>query len=351
MKYVPCLISSEAELLSLQNQNLTTNIMPLIQIVKDKKRDKSELSILTDLEEIIKKNNNVNFFITIPRNYSLKKLKKPIEKFFITVDKRPNYITEILNRFATYSNVIPVIEVNLSQYTTGDMKKLHDSISSKNGAFAYRVYSKKLDLIEDELKSLITEDDYVIYDLGNNNLYSNSIKKEKNKLNTLKKDINFTSIVVKQVYSKELTFFKFENKLIEEDDVAYDLIDFDFYEDFSSDFDYFGDWAGIRTLPIYSGGMPYPSYLTIELDTFNHHSFRGIEKDAQSFESTLLPKYIKSSHWKTLNNSHKNNCYGCDTINTFIARTAKVNSASKWKSITIAHFISSMDYKIAKSII
>lgn len=73
MKYIPSLYSLDAELISLKKQSFSNNIIPLVNIVKDKKSSKSSKSILDDLEDIIKSKPSNQFFINVPMNLVLSK--------------------------------------------------------------------------------------------------------------------------------------------------------------------------------------------------------------------------------------------------------------------------------------
>lgn len=354
MKYVPCITGIDAELIALSKQDFSSNVIPFIQLVKDKKSKRTANSILDDYEELIKTKNHNTFIVTVPRNLNLTKSLKPtIERFFINVIDNSEYHPNVLNRFAKYENVIPTIEVNIDDYKFGDLKKLKEKVLSKNDIYCYKVESKKLKPIKDELEKLITKSDILIYDFHNNDLFKSSVKKERAVISKMKEKIGFKTIALKQIYSN-LTFFKLPNGLIKEDTDAYDCIDLDFYEDFKElDFDYFGDWAGVRNNPIYKGGRSYPGYITIEMDSFNHHGFRGIELQTSSFGSVLLPEYLKSDHWnKILTNDHKTECFGCSLIKEFNSNDdVNPNDAIKWKTVTISHFINTMDYKIQNSIL
>lgn len=349
MKYVPLLMSLDAEIKALGNQNFSSSVIPLIQIVKDKKLEGGKASVLDDIQSIIKAKPHNSFFITIPRNLNLakKKLKKPIQRFFAEIEKHADYHISILERFSKYSNVIPVIEVNLEKYSKGDLMNLKSHLTKYSDKFCYRINAKKLSIIKDELSEMITYNDYLIYDLDSFSFDRKSIKAEISYINRLKSEIKFKSIIIKQVY-QNLTFYKFPDREISRTDEAYNCIDFDFYDDFTEyNFDYFGDWAGIRNNPIYAGGIPYPAYLTLELDSMNHHGFKGIAQDITSYKNIVLPKYLSSQHWRNLTNSkHKALCFGCSYINNFSKGYEKINDAKKWKCIVISHFICAMDYKI-----
>lgn len=348
MKYIPLLLSFEGELKALKNQDFSSKVIPLIQIVKDKKTETGKKSVLDDIESLIKLKSENNFFITIPRNLDLskKKLKGTVQRFFQETEKNNSYIT-ILERFNKYPNVIPVLEVNVDKYIIGELKNLKEKFSQDSNVLCYKVDAKNFEHIKDELSGLISDKDYLIYDLSASNFDKKSVRNEIKEINKLKKIIKFKSVVIRQIYN-ELTFSKYPDRVIEDNDEAYDCIDLDYYNDYSEyDFDFYGDWAGIRNNPIYDGGSSYPTYLTTEINTFTHHGFKGKPKDITSYEKVVLPKYLSSEHWnKLINSKHKENCYGCSYIKKFKEGTEKANDATKWKCITISHFISTMDYKI-----
>lgn len=355
MKYSPFLFSLDAELSALTNQHFSNNICPIINIVKDKKSEKSSKSVFEQIEKIIKSKSSNQFFINIPMNLDLskKKLKNPISKFYKTIDSDPDYQFSILKRFNQFPNVIPVIDTNILNYTNGNLKKLRSRFS--NTSVAYVFYAKKSLPILDELSTLITQNDILIYDMDILDFYKKSIKDEIKKINDLKSLIHFKSLIIKQIYT-DLTFFKLPNGEITPSDEGYDCIDSDFFDEFKSfNFDYFGDHCGIRNNPIYQGGLSYPSFIGLNKSTFSHFGFIGMEKDINSYASTLLPNILNSDYWKNiLSDNHKEHCHGCSQIKAFKdLHTAKyqsnpINNATTWKQLVVSHYISMMDYKIKK---
>ncbi|AVQ40485.1 hypothetical protein C7M56_18085 [Clostridium botulinum] len=358
MKYVPYLYSLDGELSALKNQSFSSNIVPLINIVKDKKLKNSTKSILDELENSINSKTSNTFFVNIPMNLELtkKSLKKPISRFFKEITLNPLYYINTLKKFDKLSNVIPVIDVAISNYTNGDLKKIRSQLNSQN--IAYSFDAKKSNVIIPELSNLIIENDILIYNLHTYGFYQKSIRDEIKQINKLKNINKFKTLVVKQIYT-DFTFFKMPNDKITPSDSGYDCIDLDFFDDFSTfEFDYFGDYAGIRNTPIYSGGLSYPSFIALNINDFSHFGFKGIPKDPNSYSSTLLPNILKSTYWnKILTQVHKKPSYGCSQINYFntlhvpAGKSNPINSPSTWKTLTISHYISMMDYKLKNCLI
>lgn len=358
MEYIPFLYTLDAELSALENQTFSQNIIPVINIIKDKKSITSSKSILDDLERIITSKSSNNFFVNIPMNLELdkKNLKKPLDKFFTQIKSDENYQISILKRFDAFDNVIPVIDVTDSSYKDGTLSKMRSQLKSKNVAYIF--YAKKSENIFKDLSTLITSDDTLIYYLDTHDFYKKSIKDEIKKINKLKSEINFKTIVIKQIYNN-LTFFNMPNGEIKKTDPAYDLIDYDFFNDFTVfGFDCFGDHAGIRSTPIYSGGLSYPSYIGLNTSSMSHFGFRGTEKSPTSYATVLLPNILNSDYWnKTLASSHKKYCYACSQIELFEHmhvpkdKSNPINNAATWKLLTICHYISMMDYKLKNNLI
>lgn len=360
MKYVPYLFSLQGEIDALQNQNFSTNIIPLINIVKDKKTKKSSKSILDDIEVLIKSKSSNSFFINVPMNLDLSKreLKNPIKAFYKDITLIPNYQLDILKRFEKNTNVIPTIDVNSSpsKYISGELQNIRSNLSASK--VAYIIYSKKFTPLFSELSSLITKNDILIYYLDTNSLFKKSIKKEIFQINQLKSKINFKTIAIKQIFD-DLTFPKLPNGEIQPGTDADDCIDSDFIDNFTSfNFDYFGDHGGIRSIPIYKGGLSYPAFIALNTSTYSHFGFKGLERDINSYSSTLLPNIINSNYWNNiLNQTLKQNSYGCQEILKFSNLNIKagdsnpINNATTWKSITLSHYLSIIDYKIKNNMI
>ena len=285
-----------------------------------------------------------------------KKLKNPIEAFYKDIKSNTSYQISILKRFSNFPNVVPVIDVDASNYSNGDLKKIFSQLNISRVAYIY--YSKKSDCILNELSTLITSNDILIYDLDINDLFKKSIKTEIAKINSIKDKINFKSIAIKQIYDN-LTFPKLPNGEITPSDIAYDCIDSDFVNDFSTfKFDYFGDHCGIRNLPIYQGGQSYPSFIALHPLKFIHFGFIGKEQDVNSHATTLLPNIKNSTYWnKILTSDHKKDSYGCQQINSFINLTVSkgksnpINNGTTWKSLIISHYLSIIDYQLKHNIL
>ena len=355
MIYVPKLYNLEAECKALDSQDFSDNIIPLVLFVIDQKRSNSSKSIFDDFENLICRKSNNLFFVSIPQNLPLtkKKLKATVSRFYTSQKSDKNAYIDLIKRFSVYQNVIPTLEVEYGSYALGMLSALKSSISSRSDSYAYYVKASSLSIIKNELFDIITDKDYLIYDLDKKGFHQSSILNEIKEIQNMKKIKHFKSVVIKQVYS-ELTFSKYPDGKILPGTEAYDCIDLDFYSDFKKyEFEGFGDCCGIRDIPIYrGGGLSYPSYLTIELDTFDHHGFKGIASEPNSFVNTLLPIYLASDHWnKILTPTHKAHCGGCQMINSIYLKKERGNNASKWKTITVSHFIESMDYKLSNYII
>ena len=358
MKYIPYLYSLEGELTALQNQNYSKDIIPLVNIVKDKKSVTSSKSILDNLEKIITNKTNNMFFINIPMNLELSKknLKNPIEAFYKQINLDPNYQISILKKFSKFPNVIPVIDVCASTYSIGDLAQIRSNLNATKVAYIFS--AKKSTPIFSELSTLITSNDIFIYDLDSYDFFKKSIKNEIQQINTLKRSKKFKSIVIKQIYN-DLTFFKLPNGEITSSCPGYDCIDSDFIDDFSSfNFDYFGDHCSIRNVPIYKGGQSYPSFIGLHPNKFSHFGFIGKQQDINSHSSHLLPNISSSNYWNAIiTSTHKNNCYGCSQINYFLGlsvpkgKSNPINNAKTWKTISISHYISMMDYKLNNNLI
>ena len=108
-------------------------------------------------------------------------------------------------------------------------------------------------------------------------------------------------------------------------------------------FDAFGDCAGIKRTEIDNIPASSPAYITFDNVKNKYLGYKGEYNIITTFESLVLPKYLKSSHWNSLTKEHKNFCYGCTLIEGMRHNNPSPNSPVKWKTISISHYIKSID--------
>lgn len=214
MKYIPLTFALDAELKALANQNYSSNVIPFIQIIKDLKAKNSKKRVIDDITNVISVKPNNNFFVTIPLNYDLTgTLKPPVNRFFEDVFSNSSYHTGLINYFGSFSNVIPVLEAYYESYTPGDINKFQSKVTSTSGSYAFRIDVNQFGLVGPEILSLVTANDYIIYDLGDEYIYhKGKLRTEIHNLKLHQKSIGFKLCIVKQIYNN-LTFknAKFQN--------------------------------------------------------------------------------------------------------------------------------------------
>ncbi|MCM1989937.1 hypothetical protein [Oceanirhabdus seepicola] len=177
MKYVPMVFNMDEELRALKNQEFSNNIAPFIQIIKDNDSKEEKTNILDNIEQIISFKKDNTFFLSAPN-----------------INTQTHHHSNTLNRFSSYNNVIPVLEVNLDSYTFGDIKNLKNSLSYER--FCFKVLAKTFSKISIEVTTLINEDDYFLYDFNNQDLFHEDIQSEITLINQIKNHKNFKTITL-----------------------------------------------------------------------------------------------------------------------------------------------------------
>ena len=175
MKYVPIVFNMNEELSALKNQEFSNNIAPFIQLEKDIHSKEEKTNILDEIEEIIIKKYDNTFFLAVPN-----------------IDNQTHHDLKILNRFSSYNNVIPVLEIDPDSYIFGDIKNFKNSLLYER--FCFKVRAKTFSKISIELTTLINEDDYFLYDFNNQDLFHEDIQSEITFINQIKKIKNFKTV-------------------------------------------------------------------------------------------------------------------------------------------------------------
>lgn len=357
--YFPIMKNRSEELRVIDNMNrfFSDSIIPLIEIIRDeykieyqkddntgefiyeqqsgkKKRNRIKLpsteeDIIT-LDKIEKRLNGkkafIDFFRFTEEEYDNKSFKG-IE-LSVRLSRDFNYYRNRILQIGDYSNLTPVISIKkgfiISEH---DLLNLIKNLKEKNSSIAIRIMDTYLDDYIDFLENNLTENDFVMLDIRNQNVDSKFIELDEfRNMNTRAFKILINSprsIEYKNGDYENLEFTKkISNKVAT------------LYKDY--EFDGFGDFGGLKDdLPKNSQGNGTGAALGL-LYLKEENAFYSIVNYDTS-EGMKGFKNVRDEVLKRLTFLDSNN--DCVAINKIKKMNAKYGNWGTWSNITLTRYI------------
>jgi hypothetical protein len=342
-KYVPILRSLTSERDALKYQKNSDKIMPLIEFVSDKPRENSTLNFKTFSKQLF--NNVTNpFFVDIPMYIKLsKRTKSSVYEFLSLIYENQIMRCNYLNLLSDVcpGRLIPVISYNPNiPYIKNLIMDQVSLLRPNYKKLAFRIFAPYPSSIIDELKTVLKPQDIIFLDIFQLKHNTPSLFSMYSEINTLKNSFSCTTVILHSALPDKLTNTKLiDNQIIQE--ASTNLITS--YNSARYKFDAFGDFAGIKVSNLENIPVSSPAYIHYCALSNNYIGFKGLYKKVRSFETMVLPKYTFSSYWASIPKKHKTSCYGCTLIERMQSGKVKINYAPRWKTLTICHYIKSMD--------
>jgi hypothetical protein len=341
--YMPVLKNRTVEMNVLKNlyqMPISSQILPMIEMIQLKTKSNSNKALVDELEEIFNSEDGKKpFFIDIIKRNVPNNTTPVVRDFLTRVNRKPGYYEEVIKQFAKLENAIPVISYNPNSFELEDIKKDVDTLEDFNKV-AFRVTSNTFKQVFSEVKGLIKDGDYFIFDIGLASHLNPALRKMYDEIRKLKSEVHFTSIILNSTKSSEVTNVGLEDgePIFEIDNSLRDAYDS------SHRFDGFGDYACIVDgLPSKGGGIS-PAGIYYSYDNNYFIGYRR-NKDLAEFENYIAPKIVSSEYWSEFSEDHHQKCPGCQLIYLISMREEPGKSQAKWKGITMTHYIYALSEK------
>ncbi len=340
-KYVPVLKNRQSEREALENQTIGDKIIPLVEMVIEKPNVNSKGTFATVQEPFLKKIGRP-VIVDIPMYLNLTpKTINSVSQFLAPIYASQLLRINYLNQLATLKNIkiIPTVSYMPNvPYLPGFITQQANVLRQNFPNIAYRVYSDVTPIAISEIRSTFSDNDIIILDIDENPHTQSSLVNTYRDINNLKSLKSCKTVLVRSAIPQSL-----KNTSILDGHVigVADNSLMNYHTTYG--FDSFGDCAGIRRAEIENIPASSPAYINYYQPNNVFVGYKGIYNTLRTFTSHVLPNYTASIHWTTLTGNHKDSCYGCKLINSMLYSGQSANSAPKWKAITIAHYIKSID--------
>jgi len=341
-KYVPVLRYRSQERKALNNNSISNKILPLIEVVSEKPTKKSRNTSLDKLIQDINKS-NIKVMLDFPMYLKLKKNTDKnvidfIQPILVDQQKRIDLLTST-NLVKNKNQIIPVVTYNPNiPFLKNYLSKQETNLRPIYNQIAFRIYPQHFIMAFNEIKDLVKTDDIILLDLD-----ELSHKDENNKqlykiINMLCKSVRCHSVIIRSAIPKKLSNVQLKTHAIVAE------ADNSLLRDYKKlGFSAFGDYCGVKKDELKTGGIISPGYLMYSWLENSYYGFKGIVKDASSFENILVPSIISSKAWNSFSVIHQTNCTGCNTISNISKKLKKGKSQPEWKGFACAHYLYTME--------
>jgi hypothetical protein len=340
-KYFPVLRARQQEIDVLQKFDFGEQMVPLIEIIKEKDRKDNLRSPVEIYSEIISKVKAKKVLMDLPI-YLIPKVStsSDVRTFFLsTISNLNTRISFYSQFFAISDKVIPVISI--LEPVSEDRDTLIRQFEVLSGIFpqlAFRIYTERFDIAFSQLKELtLREDDLIIYDLEKTNMTSPIVVKHRKYLDDIFKK-NF-QVVIRSAINTEIQNVNLEHGEVigQADNSLKDLFTLRQYH-----FNAFGDYAGVKRDDLSAGGGISPGLVFFNPDENLYYGYRGPTKNLAEFETTIIPAVLESGFvkdWVKTGSAYIKDNPGFDRLIDISAGLEPSKSQAKYKWISIMHYL------------
>ncbi|WP_316826038.1 beta family protein [Pedobacter miscanthi] len=343
-KYFPVLRARQQEIDVLQKFDFGEQMVPLIEIIKEKDRKDNQRTPLEIYSDIILKVKAKKVLIDLPIYITPKvSTSAEVRTFFLSTISRLDERIAFYAQFSALADkLIPVISI--LEPISEDRETLIKQYESLSGIFpqiAFRIYNERFDAAFSQMQDLaLRDDDLIIYDLEKNNITSPIVVKHRKFLDAIFKD-KF-QIVIRSAINTEIQNVNLEHGEVigQADNSLKDLFALPQYH-----FNAFGDYAGVKRDDLNAGGGISPGLVFFNPDENLYYGYRGPTKNLAEFETTIIPAVLDSGYvkeWVTNGSPYVIDNLGYDRLLNIGSGNEPSKNQAKYKWISIMHYLHSI---------
>lgn len=289
--YMPTFRARQQEMIVLRSFEFGNRIFPLIEIVKEKDRSNNPQTFQEIYNSLIVAVHSEKVFVDLPTYFrDASGMQDEVVAFNRTV------LSNLENRLAHYNlfaandqKVIPVVSTLLLK--TGEANTITQQFQALKETFpsvAIRTFTSTFSNDIAEIQTLLTEDDFLIYDIHEGvGLTSPVIKKDKTILDSITLPCK---IALRSAINTDI-----QNVRLNHGEIVYEA-DNSLLEMFNQllGFNAFGDFAGIKKDDLTSGGTISPGFILYNPVDNLYYGYKGNIKNLAEFETTIVPDVLAS---------------------------------------------------------
>jgi len=348
LKYMPTFRSRQQENLVLRSFDFGNYMFPLVEIIKAKDRVNNPLSSFEIYNDLIGAIQAENVFIDLPTY-----IKDVAGMSDEVVSFNRTWLSNIERRIEFYNalqqhndKIIPVVSTLILK--TGEINTIttqFQALRRSYSSLAIRTFTNTFNSDLNEIRALLTDSDFLIYDIDANIALTNPIiKRDTNALNLLDEPCK---IALRSAINTEIQNIRLNHGdvVLEADNSLKEM--YKIYH-----FNAFGDYAGIKKDDLSSGGTISPGFIFYDPVDNLYCGYKGDVKSLQEFETTIVPAVINSSivtKMRETDTDYLNNRnVGWNTLQNINNHTESGKSQAKFKRISIEHYLHTIRTDIEK---
>lgn len=340
-KYFPVLRVRQQEIDVLQKFDFGDQMIPLIEIIKEKDRKDNRKTPEEIYSDIINKVNAKKVLVDLPIYISPKvSTSAEVRTFFLSTIGRLDQRIDFYSQFYALSDkMIPVISILEPISEEQDtLIRQYNALKDIFPQIAIRIFFARFDIAFSQMQLIdIREEDLIIYDLETANITNPVVTKHKRYLNDLYED-KF-KVVIRSAINTDITNVELDHEEVisQADNSLKDLYNLPQYK-----FNAFGDYAGVKRDELTAGGGISPGLMFYNPDENLYYGFRGPTKDLSEFERTIIPAVLESGfvrNWVATDSPYVINNPGYDRLLNIIGGLEPAKSQAKYKWISIMHYL------------
>ncbi|MCB0720967.1 MAG: hypothetical protein KDC42_01580 [Ignavibacteriae bacterium] len=340
-KYVPIFRVRQQEIIVLTSFNFSAQMFPLLEIIKEKDRTNNARSSQEIYSNLIQGIDSEKVLIDLPVYFNpTVSTTQEVIRFYRQVISNLDRRIEFYNYFRELnSKVIPVL--SSISHITGEENSIQIQRNSIGdfSIVAYRLYHKRFNKDFAEIKSNISQNDIILYDVDDIPITNPVVKKQSEQIHD---ELENYSVIIRSALNNDIQNNRLQNdQIVGEADNS--LIDF-----YSRDYNFnaFGDYVGIKKDDLTSGGSVSPGFIIYEPVDNVYYGFSGNTRVLSEFEDTIVPQVLNSQIINSMTRYDpryldRNNS-GYQTLLSINSGNESGKSQAKFKRISMDHYLHSI---------
>lgn len=316
----------------------SNNVFPLVELIQEKARTNIKSTVMEDLINLLKVAPNMSLMIDFFKSTKLNSTTDAIRNYVTLSTRHPDFCINEMLKFKSYSDrVTPVISY-LTDNVSFD-RITHETIEYRKNfpRIAFRIKTQDFESVFSHIESLINKNDILLLDIESSSHTNPVFKKIYKRISDSRKQHEFISIVINANRPETLT----NKSMGDNEPIA--QIDNSLKETYGlpmmHKFNGFGDYACIVASLPSTGGAISPAGIFYSDENNYFVSFKGRKPVLSEFPDYIAPNIINSEYWEEFDNSHHQNCPGCQEIVAIVNKEKAGKNQGHWKMITMLHYI------------
>ncbi len=343
LKYVPVLRYRESEKKTLEDVAISNKILPLIEIVQEKRRSNMTTTCFDEIIEYLEES-NTQLLIDFPLYIKMKPSTLPsVRNFIAPLQANPNQRLNHFNNFIG-KNIIPVVSYNPNTplFQTGVISNEIKALRATFDKIAIRIFTLHAQQALTEADNLLQPGDIILVDLDDSHHSNPIFTSFYTHISSFAKKHGCTTVLIRSAISPVITNTGLTNNK------AVASIDNSLLSDYVKyGFDAFGDYCGIKKDELTDGGMPSPGCIFYHWWSNAYYGHKGIYKQPKTFTTMVVKSLTSSNEWSDYQlksaTAHIKSCPGCRAINVISSTGQGGDSAPKWKVMISSHYLHTME--------